>query len=872
MLSEWATALRLRLLALRHRRRLDRDLADELDFHQTMRAGHPGPRFGNEVLTKETNRELWTFPRLEALARDVGYAARQIRRGPGFAAVAILTLALGLGATTAIFSVVNGVLLQPLAYRNPGQLISLELYVPKLAAKFPALPINPAMYVAWSKAKTLAGIGVAEGDDQVNLTGLGAPVLLNADDVSANLFRVLGVTPQLGRGFSPGANQVGRAHEAMLTDALWRSQFQGEPGVVGRAIALNGVPYTVVGVLPASFHFPAIDQLVTLNEPGPKAALFVPAEFSSAYLARNRNFGLAAIARLKPDVSRAAAAAELNGILGREFSGMAELHATTMITPLRSMMVRAWRRGLWMLLAAVLAVLLLICVNLANLALSRATTRQQEAAIRSALGASRGRLLQQALVESLLLGLAGGALGLMLAAAGFKALLALAPPRLPRAADIHLDATVLAVTFVASLLAGLLAGLLPAWRMARGNPQEALQSSSARVGESGARVRLRGLLVGGGTALSTILLIGAGLLLASFARLAAAPTGFAVEHVLTANLLLPEAEYKQPRQRLQVWNRAIAAASKLPGVGAAAATDFLPLSGTIDVDGMWPAEMQQGSLPRFWVSYRHVSPSFFRLLGIPLIAGRGFTAADAGTNAAVISEATAREVWPGLDPIGRRFDADPHFAGYRVVGVVGNTRAISLLQGPAAVVYQPNIGLLSGSLLLRTRLPAATIAPELRQAIAAVAPGIAVPPLRSMGERVAASLAPRRFSLLLIVLFAAAALLLACLGIYGVVSYSVVQRQHEVGMRLALGAPRGAVVRLMVRQGIWPALLGLAAGLVAAALSTRVLASLLYGVAPDDPRTFSAAASILIATALLSCWLPARRAARIDPATALRRD
>ncbi|TAN24481.1 MAG: ABC transporter permease [Acidobacteria bacterium] len=866
-MPEWTTALWLRLKALRRRHALDRDLRDELEFHRAMRAEQPGYRFGNDVLAQEASRELWTFAGLESVLRDVRYAGRQIRRSSGFAAVAILTLALGLGATTAIFSVVNGVLLQPLAYRNPKQLVALELYVPKLAKTFPTLPIAPADFLAWSQAKTLAGIAEVDGGEQVNLTGAGRPALLDADGVSANLFRVLGVTPELGPGFSQHADQAGYGHEVVLTNALWRSRFHADAGIVGRGIALNGASYTVVGVLPAAFHFPAFDNLIRMQMPGPKAALFVPFVITQENLHGN---GLAAIARLKPGVSEAEAVAELNSIVQRE-PNLGAAHATTILTPLRSMIAHAWRRALWMLLAAVLAVLLLICVNLANLALTRASARQPEAAIRSALGASRGRLLRQALIESLLLGLAGGALGVALAAGGFQALLALAPAGMPRTANIHLGGTVLLVTLGASLLAGLLAGVLPAWRMAQGNPQEALRASSARAGESGARLRLRGLLVGGGTALSTVLLIGAGLLLTSFTRLANAPTGFAVEQVLTANLQLPTADYGNGAQKRAFWNKAMAEAAKLPGVQAAAATTFLPLSGTINDNGVWTGAPAPGP-PRLFASYRPVSPEFFHLLGISLIEGRELTAADAGSDAVVISQAAAQEIWPGLDPIGQRFDVRRGFTGYRVVGVVANTRAVSLAAGLSAVIYQPFKGYLSSSLLLRTALPAATIAPELRRALAEVDQGVAVPPLRSMGAIVAASLAPRRFGLLLMALFAGAALLLACLGIYGVVSYSVVQRKREVGMRMALGAQRGAVVRMMIGQGIRPALIGLGVGLLAAAGLARVLASVLYGVAPDDPRTFAAVAAMLAAVALLSCWVPAGRAARVDPAVALRQD
>ncbi|MGH9476329.1 MAG: ADOP family duplicated permease [Terriglobales bacterium] len=799
------------------------------------------------------------------MLRELHHAWRHARRSPAYALTSVLLLALGLAAATAVFSIVNGVLLQPLPYRNPGRLVALELNIPAMAKTFPAMPLNPAIYLAWSReAKTLAGISLVDEGESMNLTGAGRPELASTDAATRGLFDLLGVPMQLGHGFDAHAQ-----HEVILTDALWRRRFRADPNVVGRTVELDGAPYAVVGVLPGWFHFPTQNKLVTIEADTPPAELFVPAVFTPQELALGGGFGYATLARLQPGVSAAAAKAELDGILRRQFTGFKALHVTAILTPLRSMIVRGARRGLWMLLAAVLALLLILCVNLANLALTRATAREREAAIRSALGASRGRLLQEALAEMMLVALAGGALGLGLAQSALRGLVALAPSGLPRAADVHLNGPVLWFALAAAVDSGLVAGLLPAWRWARAQPQQALRAGGARSGDSGGR-SLRGMLVAVGTALSAMLLIAAGLLLASFIKLAHVPTGFAVEHILTVNLQLPAAQYTQAALRRGFWQNLLAAADALPSVRSAALTNWLPLGGELNDDPVSALGDRRPNAERPFASYRWVSPAFFLTLGIPLLRGRNLAAADAGTNAAVISEATAQEVWPGSDPIGQRFDVDAHFSGYRVVGVVGNTRAKSLDRAAAPMVYVYQEGGLARSLILQTRMPAAAIAPELRRAVAGIDAGVAVPALVSMGQIVANSLAQRRFESLLCVLFAGAALLLACLGIFGVVSYSVERQRPEIGVRMALGARKSDVLRLVMGQGMKPVLAGLAAGLLAAVGLMRLLASLLYGVRPADPWVFGAVAVVLGAVALGACYVPARRAAEADPLAALR--
>lgn len=608
--------------------------------------------------------------------------------------------------------------------------------------------------------------------------------------------------------------------------------------------------------------------------PTPKADLFIPLVLSREQLESTGEFNFAAIGRLKTGVSQTQAVAELDAILRRlpdEISLYPQLR--TAVMPLRDMVVRSARRGLWTLFAAVFIVLLIICVDLANLILTRSISKAHETAIRSALGASRGRLVRETLTETVVLGLLGGMLGLLLTRWILRVLLASVPSDLPRQHDIHLNVAVLMFTLTISVLVGLFAGLLPAWKTATTDPRDALTVTRGGSGDSRARLRSREVLVGGETALSVMLLVAGGLLLASFSRLQQVPKGFRVQHILSVSLDLPPAEYGRSQQRSEFWHTAVSTASTLPSVNSAALIDVNPLGGTYNYDSMTLPGDTRPAAEQPWANYRRVSPSFFKVLGIPLLRGRDFSWADEGSGDVIISEATAKAVWPGRDPIGQRFGEGVSI-GFQVVGVVSDTRSISLVEAPGLIVYQLYDGSedtgLHAELLIRTELPATAVAPELRQAIWKIDPTIPVPNIKTMREIVSASLATQRFEALLTSIFAGVALLLACLGIYGVASYSVTRRIHEIGVRMALGATVLDVYRLILTQSLRPVVLGLVIGVAGSLSLGRFMSSFLFDVRPSDPVVIGIVIVVLLITATAACSVPAHRAGRLAPSEAIR--
>ena len=806
---------------------------------------------------------LWT---------DLRVAVRALLRDRAYTSIALLTLGFGIAANTVIFSIVDGVLLRPLNYREPERLVAVNEAIAELAGQYPRLPVAIRHYLEWrEKARSFDQIGLIDTNEFV-LTGHGEPEQLVAALVSPNLLPMFGVRMQAGRGFVDGEDKPGRDDVVVITDGLWRRRFNADRSVVGRPITLDGKPRTVIGVLPPSFRLPR-------SEPGQLAMVPTTAEVYAPFtinLERLQWFGpfnYTAIARLKPGVSVQQTVAELNTLqAGIEKHIPDKMHLTALVRPLGQEVTGSSRTPLLILFAAVGAVLLVVCVNLANLALARGVARMREVAIRRALGASRGQLIRSVLAESLCLAVAGGAIGSGLAWAGLRVLLTSAPVDLPRLDEVQLDARVLGFAFGLSIVAGLLFGILPAWRTAGADPQQALRDGTRSMTEGRRGRTTRQSLVALEAAVSTVLLAVAGLLLVSFAHVLNDGTGIEAGRQVTARLTLPPTT---PEVRQTFYRDALAALEQMPGVQNAAIVSRLPLEGESWVDLV----QKQGEtrplteLPP--VNYRFCSPEYFRAMGIAFVAGRAFTEGDRNRRLAVISEATARVVWPNEDPIGKRFTTgDPKEKPIEVVGVVRDV-SVGLAKKPVATAFIPYWDTregLSMSIVLRTAGSPTSAAGSIRQVVRRVNPDTVVKEIRTMEDVASESVAGRRFQVMLTALFAASALVLACIGIYGVVSWSVARRRGEIGVRMALGAASSDVRRMVVREGMQPVLLGVAAGIACALAVGRVLSGLLFEVSARDPMTLAVVATTLVAVAALACYVPARRATLDDPVRALRCD
>ncbi len=779
----------------------------------------------------------------------------------------MLTLAVGIGATTAIYSVVNGVLLRPFSFREPDRLFFLGESIPGLG--YGILPVSARHFTEWREhSASFENLATVDAGP-VNLTGKGEPERLEEMRVSANLFTLLGVQPAIGRGFLPEEDHSGKDRVAVLGNQFWQRKYHGDPGIVGSTILLDNAAFTVVGVLPAWFHFPNAHALVSYYPGLTEPDLFRPMVFSADDLGQLMgNFNYGAIGRLRTGVDRQAAETELTGIcaqLSRQSGQKVDLRAV--VTPFQEAIVGKARLGLLVLMGAVGAVLLIICVNLANLLLVRAEGRAVDSAIRLALGASRQQLLRQSLIETLLMALLGGALGVALAASGLRFLVQLAPPDIPRLNEVRLDGGVLVFAVALTSLTGLIFGLGPAWRTASNDPQGILKSRGRTLAGEGRR--LRNALVVVECGLSASLLILAGLLLASFSRLVHVPTGFTAPTVLAADISIPWDKYKEPAQRDAFFEHVVSNLESSPGVASAAITSALPLKGETWVDSAWLPGDSRPIFDRPSTNVRFVSSEYFRTMGIPLLAGRPFALSDRERKVAVISERLAHILWPGAIAIGRSFEG--RFGIYEVIGVVGDVRA-DAQKAAVPIFYHPywDWPPLSSTIVARAVADPRSIAALMRQAVASVDPDVPVPTLRTMQEVLDDSLSQRHFQAMLGAVFAATALLLAALGIYGVVSCSVARRTNEIGLRAALGAQPSDLRWMVVSQGLGPVLIGLLGGIAVALALGHALAGLLFEIEPHDPTTIAAVALIMLATAAAACLLPARRATQVDPVVALR--
>ncbi|HEY1495089.1 MAG TPA: ABC transporter permease, partial [Candidatus Solibacter sp.] len=727
-----------------------------------------------------------------------------------------------------------------------------------------------AIYLEWRKQLTsVESIGIAQAG-VFNLTGTGQPEQVRGALVSASMFRVFGVQPHLGRVFTDEEDHAGRERVVVISDALWRRRFQSDPGVIGRTMLLDGAPYEVVGVLPATFRFPREEKAGT-RYLGEGLEVYRPLGYDAGDTKiRMGDFNYWATARLKPGVSAARGQAELNVVqagISKQIPGDFDLHATML--PLMERMVGEVRQGLVLLMAAVGVVLLVLCVNLANLSLARAAGRAREAAIRTALGASRGRLIRQSLVESTLLALAGGALGVTLAYFGVRALLAAAPLDLPRLDEVTLDVPVLLFALGISLGTGLVFGALPALRSARSAPFETLKSGSRTNTEGRGGLRVRNLLVTLEVGLSAALLVTAGLLIASFVRVMS-DKGFNVERVLAMNVSLLATKYPKPAARAEFFDRVLEKARAMPGVQNAALVSALPMTGEtwIDIVGMEHDSRPPVELPP--ANVRFISPGYFQGLHVGLREGRDFEERDRTSKVAIVSAGLARRIWGKENPIGRKLhDAT---AVLEVVGVTPDFRSTGLESDPANMLYipywqRPQLG---SAILVRTAMDPRALAGSLRAAVWAIDGEVTVPHVRTLEEVMSRSVSQRRFQMLLVLLFAGAALALAAFGTYGVLSYAVTRRTAEMGIRMALGAAQGEVLRMVLRQGMMPVIAGLLAGGLAAIAVGRYVESLLFQVSPRDPLAFGVSAAVLLAVSVAACLIPARRATRVNPIDALR--
>ncbi len=796
------------------------------------------------------------------MRNDIRYALRTLLRERGFAAMVVLSLAVGIGANTAIFSVVNAVLLRPLPYRDPERLVTIR-EVPKLAHLYPSLPVNLNHYLEWRKSCSALESVAIMVQSAMNLTGAGEPERLISARVSANTFQVLGVNPQRGRGFLMEEEPEGRDHVVVISASLWKRRFNGDPAVVGRKIVLDGSPTLVAGVLPPGFQFPGM-----ADQPD----VFKPLGYSKDDLEEiEGDFNYDSIARLRPGIAPGRAIAELNVIQAEISTRMPEkMDMHVAMTSLHEEITGHVQRGLLVLLGAVGAVLLILCVNLANLSLARAAGRARESAIRTALGAGRTQLVRQTLTESLLLALIGGALGIALAWWGVDLLVRAAPADLPLLTAVRLDGRVLSFALFISLSTGLIFGILPALRSAGAQPREALKSGSYTTTESRRGVRVRNLLVAVEAALSAVLLITAGLLTGSFVRLMHVDKGFDIERVISVRLSLPSTKYTQDAQMTAFFERVLDGTRALPGVLSASFVSSLPLRGETWMDLVAPEHDQRPLFERPMVNVRFVTPGYFQTLRIPFREGHTFDDSQRLRKVAIVSQGTARRLWPGQSALGRRMLHNNETV--EVIGVTADIRSTSLDKDPVPIMYLPDWQRprLAASLLVRTAVDPHGTAAALRQVIRQVDADVPVPQMRTMQQVLSDSVAERRFQMLLVMLFACAALALAGFGIYGVVSYSVARRRQEMGIRMALGAGAAGLERMVLWQAIRPVAVGLAVGVAAALAAGRVLSSLLFEVSARDPATIGGVALVLLLVSAAAALPPARKATRVDPLSALR--
>jgi putative ABC transport system permease protein len=803
--------------------------------------------------------------------RDLRLALRSLWKAPGFTAVAVITLALGIGANTAIFSVVNGVLLRPLPYHEPERIVVVrELYADGVQGS-----VAGPNFLDWRARNRSFEELSAFRQRTLTVSGDGDPEEVSGAQVTSDFFRMLGVSPAAGRAFSP-EEEEGEAHAVVLGDGFWRTRYAADPDIVGRAIRLNGRPFTVVGIAPAGFTYPGASQV------------WLPAELKIGRAADRDSHSFGVLGRLKPGVSLEAARADLTAVmrdLAREFP-QSNSGRTVELTPLVSDTLGAVRPALLLVAGAVTLVLLIACANIANLFLVRASGRQRELAVRAALGAGRWRIARQLLAEAIVLAILGGVVGVLLAAWGVDTLLALRPRGIPRLSEIGIDLATLGFTLVVSLLVGIGFGLAPALALSRRDPADWLRGEGRGTSEGRSRLRLRHALVVVQVSLALVLLVGASLLVVTVRRLTAIEPGFEPDHAMVFDLPTLSSRYPDQQRQVAFIGRVLASLGAMPGTEAVGAVFYLPL-GSSSVSGDFVFEGAPPPQPgrETYAGYRMVSGDFFGALGVRIRRGRPLDAEDraGATRVAVVNEAFVRHFLGAREPLGRRLtfgDGSEDVQWMEIVGVASDVRTLGLTTDPPPEIYVPfeQIDADMGTVFLGSSLSVAVrsdgtperMAPAVRAAVRQVDPEQMVSNLRPAGVLVSDAIARQRFSMLLLLAFGGLALVLAGVGVYGVLAYTVSQRTRELGIRVALGAHAGAVRGLVLRQGLGVALVGLVLGLAGALGLSRLLGAVLYEVSPTDPLALAAAAGVLAGVAAIACLIPAVRATRVNPVEALR--
>jgi predicted permease len=815
----------------------------------------------------------------EDFVRDVRMAVRNLIRSPAFTLAAVLTLALGIGATTVVFSIVDHVVLRPLPFADADRLVVVREVIHEIRDEIPSLGVRAAHFVDWRERCEVCDDMAMLLPARSTLYGDGEPVRLSAVRVSGHLFTMLGVQPLHGRGFLAEEDTPDGGDVVILSHGFWQRHFGGDPDLVGRTLRLGTVERTVVGIMPPSFRLPKGDELGDgMNLPA-DPDVYMPLALTEAQISFGGNWNYVVLAKLAPGVTAAQAAAHITALQQQLAAAMPEpITLSVLVHPLQDLVVRGADRGLLLLLAAVGAVLLLVCVNLANLLLARSAARARESAVRAALGAGRLRLVRENLTESLVLAVAAGAVGLTLSYWGLQLLLQLAPADLPRLHEVRLDARVAGIAVLLSLATGLLFGALPAARTAGAAPGDALRSGARSRGDDRSRSRARGALIASQVGMTAVLLAAAGLFLASFVHVMGIDKGFAPERVLAVDVLIPATEFSDPAALRMLYDRLLDEVTTSPGIVAAAATSKLPLEGVTWTDAIAPEGDPRPGMEWPVGHFHFVTADYFATLGIPMLAGAAFGHAHDGTLVVVLSRRAAAAAWPGEAPsavLGRRVQLGGHFVA-DVIGVAADVTHTGLEGEASPVVYLPPWTVLgfpnAASLAVRTSADPAQAVATVRTAVRRAVPGVVISGERTMTQLVAAAAATRRFQLSLLLVFAATALATACVGIYGVMAQSLARRRGEIGVRMALGAERAGIHRLILGEGMRAALPGLVLGLAAVVALGHLVGGMLYQVRPAEPVVLAAVAAVLLTVTALAAYLPARRATAGDPSLALRQE